>query len=95
MLYIWVWAKDILTTEEIKNEITLRRDHEGRNAWHIAANRSKLEVMQKISVLAKERLTAEEIKSEMLLRTEGIPGLFQHMRSSYMKYIKYGSLLKR
>ena len=39
----------------------LRTDNEGRNAWHIAANRSKLDAMQKIWELGKERLTTEEI----------------------------------
>ena len=41
-------AKESLTTEEIKNEILLRTDGEGRNAWHIAAYNCILDVIQKI-----------------------------------------------
>ena len=32
----------------------LSTDNEGRNAWYIAGNRSKLDAMQKIWKLAKE-----------------------------------------
>ena len=42
----------------------------GMNAWHIAAYRGNVDVMQKIWEWAKERLTTEEIKNEMLLRTD-------------------------
>ena len=48
MQKIWEWAKERLTTQEIKNEMLLRTDNEGRNVWHIAAFRGKLYVMQKI-----------------------------------------------
>jgi len=37
MKNIWEMPKRRLTTEEIKNEILLRTDIEGRNALHIAA----------------------------------------------------------
>ena len=70
MQKIWEWAKERLTTEEIKSEMLLRTDSEGRNAWLIAAHRGKLDVMQYIWELAKESLTTEEIKNEMLLRTD-------------------------
>jgi len=53
MLEIWEWAKKILTTEEIRNELLLRTDNKGRNAWHLAANGGKLDVMQKIWEWAK------------------------------------------
>jgi len=33
----WEWAEERLTTEEIRNEMLLRTEREGRNAWHIAA----------------------------------------------------------
>jgi len=54
-------AKERLTTEDIKNEMLLRRNHEGKNAWHIASFRGKLDVIEEIWKLAKERLTTEEI----------------------------------
>jgi len=63
-------AKGRLTTEEIKNEILLRTDREGRNVWHIATFRSNVDVMQGLWEFAKERLTTEEVKNEMFLRTE-------------------------
>ena len=63
-------AKERLTTEEIKNEILLRTDHEGSNLWHIASFSGDVDVMQRLWGFAKERLTTEEIKTIMFLRTE-------------------------
>jgi len=63
-------AKKRLTTEQIKIEILLHTDGEGRNVWQFAAYSRKLDVIQEIWEMAKERLTTEEIKSEMLLRTD-------------------------
>jgi hypothetical protein len=40
---LWEWAKEILTTEEINN---LPTDRDGRNVWHIAGLRGKLDVIQ-------------------------------------------------
>jgi len=48
----------------------LRTDHEGRNAWLIAAYGGELDIMQYIWEMAKERLTTEEIKNEMFLHTD-------------------------
>jgi hypothetical protein len=42
---IWDLAKERLTTKEIKNEMLLRTDGEGRNAWHIASYWDQLDVM--------------------------------------------------
>ena len=39
-------------------------------AWHRAAYRGKLDIMQIIWELAKEKLTTEEIKNEILLSTD-------------------------
>jgi len=50
---LWEFAKERLTTEELKNEMFLRKENEGRNACHISANRSKLGAMQKVWDLAK------------------------------------------
>jgi len=50
---IWELAKERLTTEEIKHEMLLRTDREGRNAWHIAAHRGKLDAIENIWDLAK------------------------------------------
>jgi len=37
MQWLWVLAKERLTTEEIKNEILLGTDREGRNVWQLPA----------------------------------------------------------
>jgi len=62
MQWLWELAKERLTTEEIKNEMLLRTDGEGRNAWLLAADRGKLDVMQWLWELAKQRLTTERDK---------------------------------
>jgi endo-1,4-beta-D-glucanase Y len=67
---IWEWAQEILTTEEIQNNLLLRNGREGRTAWHLAACWDKQYLMQIIWEWAKEKLTTEEIKNEMLLRTD-------------------------
>jgi len=41
--------------------MSLRTDHEGRNAWHFAAFGGELDVMQKILVFAEENLAREEM----------------------------------
>jgi hypothetical protein len=76
------FAKEKLTTEEIKNEMLLRTDGKGRTVCHATAYWGKVDIMQVIWELAKEKLTSEEIKNEMLLAQtigEGLPGTLQHM----------------
>jgi len=58
-------AKERLTTEEIKNEMLIRADGKGKNAWNIAVYSGKVDVMREIRELSKERLTTEEIRNEM------------------------------
>jgi hypothetical protein len=41
-------AKENLTTEEIKNSLLLATDSKGNTAWQLAANRGKLDLLQKI-----------------------------------------------
>jgi len=48
MKEIWELAKEILTTEEIKNEMVLSTHSSGRDAWLIVSFRGNLDVMQKI-----------------------------------------------
>jgi len=52
---IWELAKERLTIEVIKNEILLRTDFEGRNAWYNASYQGDVNVMREICELAKER----------------------------------------
>jgi len=70
MQKIWEFVKERLTREEIKNEMLLRTDHVGRNAWHIAALGGELDLMLYMWKLAKDRLSTEEIINEMLLHTD-------------------------
>jgi len=37
MQKIWEWAKERLTTEEIRNDLLLCSEGQGKNVWHIAA----------------------------------------------------------
>jgi len=63
------WAKENLTTEEIKNKFLLATDSEGNTVWHWAVEWSKLDLLRVIWELAKENLTTEEIKNKLLLAT--------------------------
>lgn len=61
LLYIWEWAKEKLTKEEINNKQLLATDQMGRTAWYVAAEQSKEDILLLIWKLAKENLTTEEI----------------------------------
>jgi hypothetical protein len=37
MQKLWEWAKENLTTEEIKNNLLLATDSDGKTAWDVAA----------------------------------------------------------
>jgi endo-1,4-beta-D-glucanase Y len=63
-------TKEKLTTEEIKNEMLLRTDNDGRTPWHFAALFGQQDILKDIWNWAKEQLTTEEIRNEMLLRTD-------------------------
>ena len=40
---VWEWAKENLTVE-INNILLLGTDHDGKTAWHIAADRDNSEI---------------------------------------------------
>jgi len=61
-----LYAKETLTTEEIKNKLLLGIDNYGRTAWHSAAKWGYLEYLQKLWEWAKENPTPEEIKNKLL-----------------------------
>jgi hypothetical protein len=50
---IWDLAKDILTTEEMKNKLLLSEDSVGNTVWHWAAQEVYEDLLQKIWDLAK------------------------------------------
>ena len=43
----------------------------GRSAWHMAAKKNNLDVLQNVLEWAEEKLTTEEINNKLLLATEG------------------------
>jgi hypothetical protein len=62
MQKLWEWAKENLTKEEIKNNLLLHTDSDGKTAWHVVARYGEVGVMEKIWESAKYDLTIEEIK---------------------------------
>jgi ankyrin repeat protein len=54
-------AKDILTTEELKNYLLLTKNKEGYTSWHLAALNGNTVALQKVWDLANEYLTTDEI----------------------------------
>jgi hypothetical protein len=47
------WAKENITTEELKNMLLLATDSKGNTVWHRAAVSGELDVLQKIWDCAK------------------------------------------
>jgi len=62
---VWDWAKNKLTTEEIKNKLLLGTDNKGKTAWYWAAQKYNLEILHKILEWAKEKLTPEKINNKL------------------------------
>jgi len=56
---LWEWAKQKLTTEEIKNKLLLGTDQDGKTAWHYADELGNTKILQNIWEWAKENLTTE------------------------------------
>jgi hypothetical protein len=55
-------AKETLTTEEIKNNLLLATDSDGKRIWQVTVDNGNLDVMQELWELGRENLTTEEIK---------------------------------
>ena len=60
---IWEWAKENLTTEEIKSKLLLAPDISGNTAWHLSVYSREPGVLQKIWEWAKENITTEREKN--------------------------------
>jgi len=67
---LWEFAKEKLTTEEIKNNLLLLTVCERRTAWLLAAEWDILGTLQLLWEWAEEKLTTEEIKNKLLLGTD-------------------------
>jgi len=60
------WLK--LKPEEIRNEVFLSKNKDGNEAWLLAAERGKVEILEKLCNWAKElQLRPEKIRNEVLL----------------------------
>jgi hypothetical protein len=44
----WKWSKRRLKPEELYNKIILDLDNDRQSAWHLAAEKDKLEVLDKL-----------------------------------------------
>jgi hypothetical protein len=66
---MWGWAKELqLKPEELKNEVFLSKNKYNETAWHKAAQRGEVEVLEKLWDWAKKlRLKPEELRNEVLL----------------------------
>jgi hypothetical protein len=57
ILQVWEWAKEKLTTYEINYELLLGIDNKGWTAWHMAAIRGNLEILQHKEVAFRQPIT--------------------------------------
>jgi hypothetical protein len=64
---IWDLAKDLLTTEEIKNNLLFYTDRKRKTVWHRAARFGSSDLLQKIWNMAKDILTTKELINNLLL----------------------------
>jgi ankyrin repeat protein len=63
-------AKNILTTEEVKNKLLLSKASKGLSAWHWGAFNGKPDVLQIIWDMTKDIVEIEELENELLLSTD-------------------------
>jgi len=60
---VWEWAKEKLTTEEIKNKFLLRTHHWGTAVWHLAAHYGLIKILKIMWKWAKKELTTVRLKN--------------------------------
>ena len=63
----WQWAKENMTTDEIRNKLLLATDSDGENVWHVAAKMGELDLLQEMWEWAKENMTTNETKNMLFL----------------------------
>jgi ankyrin repeat protein len=63
---LWVWAKEKLTTSELKNKFLLTKHIMGRTAWHDAAETNNTEVLEVLWEWVIEELTPAELNNKLL-----------------------------
>ena len=52
---LWVWGKEAqINPGGLQNKLLLAQDSEGRTAWHVAAERGSVELIDKMWICAKE-----------------------------------------
>jgi len=63
---LWGWAKAQMTPADLKNELFLRHNWEGLNAWHSAVKWGRVKMLVKMWDWAKElHIQPEELRNEM------------------------------
>ena len=50
---LWCWAKAKMTPADLKNELFLRHNWEGLNAWHSVVKRGRMKMLVKMWDWAK------------------------------------------
>jgi hypothetical protein len=63
---IWGWVREIVTAEEWKNELFLRKDNFGETVLHVMAEWRNAESLQVVSEWAKEELSREDLKKSVV-----------------------------
>jgi ankyrin repeat protein len=63
---LWEWAKEVLNTDELNNNLLLAKDWFEQLALHHASYIGNVQILERIWKLAKEQLTPEEL-NELLL----------------------------
>jgi len=67
---VWEWAKEKLTSDELKNNLLLGKDYEKRTAWQRAARMGKIKELLKLWEWAKQELTTEELHNRFRFATD-------------------------
>jgi hypothetical protein len=64
---LWVWAKEKLTTGELKKKLLLAKHIMGRTAWHGATETNNIVVLEVLWEWIIEELTPAELNNKILL----------------------------
>jgi hypothetical protein len=69
LVKMWDWAKELhIQPEELRNEVWLLKDTDGKTVWHMAAEIGEVELLEKIWDRAKElQLKPEELRNDVCL----------------------------
>jgi len=63
---LWDWAKQVLNTDELNNNLLLDKDKVERTVLPHASYNGNLQILERTWNLAKEQLTKNELKNFLL-----------------------------